>query len=72
MSKLIIPKASASYEQGNEEEMRQALRLADQQNAKKGETLYFDRNEVVVSAPDGSRWALKVDNAGVVSTEARS
>lgn len=72
MSKLILPKAAPAYDQSNEEEARQALRLADQQNAKKGETLYFDRNEVVISAPDGSRWALKVDNAGAVTTEARS
>lgn len=72
MSKLIIPKASPAYSQANEEEMRQALRMADQQNAKKGETLYFVRNEVVIASPNGSLWAIKVDDTGAVSSEARS
>jgi len=69
---MILPKAFPKYDAVNEQETREALQQADTKNVKKGDTIYLRRNELVVSAPDGSLWALKVDNAGVVTTEARS
>jgi len=69
---MILPKAVPKYDAVNEQETREALQQADAKNVKKGDTIYLRRNELVVSAPDGSLWALKVDNAGVVTTEARS
>lgn len=69
---MILPKSPATYDQSNEESARQMLNTEDRKNVKKGDTVYFKRNEVVISAPDGSMWALKVDNAGAVSTEPRS
>lgn len=69
---MILPGAPLQYSQPNESEARNLLMQEDKRNAKKGETLFFNRNEVILSAPDGSRWAIKVDNAGTLSTEARS
>lgn len=69
---MILPKASPKYDASNEQNARDMLNTEDRKNVKKGDTINFTRNELVISAPDGSRWAVKVDNAGVVSTEARS
>lgn len=69
---MILPKAQFKYDPNNEEQTRQILNTEDRKNIKKGDTVYFDRNEVILSSPDGSRWAIKVDNAGALSTEARS
>lgn len=69
---MILPKAQSGYSQSNEDEAREALRQADNRNVKKGDTVYFARNEVIISSPNGSRWALKVSDLGVVTSEARS
>lgn len=68
---MILPKAQTQYDQANEESTRQMLNTEDRKNVKKGDTIYFAKNEVIISSPDGTRWALKVDNAGVVTSEIR-
>lgn len=70
--KMILPKAPAAYDASNEEDTRESLRRADRENLKRGDTIYLVRNEIVISSPNGSLWAIKIDDAGVVSTEARS
>lgn len=70
--KMILPKAPAAYDASNEEDTRESLRRADRENLKRGDTIYLVRNEIVIASPNGSLWAIKVDDAGVVSTEARS
>jgi hypothetical protein len=69
---MILKGAPGSYDAANEQSVRDALVQEDRRNAKKGETLRFGRNEALIQSPDGSWWALKVDDAGVVSTEARA
>lgn len=69
---MTIPRADPTYSQGNENQARQEIDRELKKRARKGDTLYFDRNEVVISAPDGSRWAVKVDNTGALTTEARA
>lgn len=70
--KMILPKAPAAYDASNEEDARESLRRADRENVKRGDTIYLVRNEIVIASPNGSLWAIKVDDAGVVSSEARS
>lgn len=69
---MTIPRADATYSQGNENQARQEIDRELKKRARVGDTLYFNRNEVVISAPDGSRWAVKVDNTGALTTEARA
>lgn len=61
MSNRVRP--DAQYSQRNEQEYRQRMdrRLAECQ--KKNERF-------ILTAPDGSKWALEVDNAGALSTTA--
>ncbi len=68
---MNLPKALAVYDQVNEQETRQLLVQENKRAVKKGDTIYFDRNEVILSAPNGSRWALVVSNLGALSTVAR-
>lgn len=68
---ISLPKAAPAYDQRNEEEARQALRLADTQNLKTGQNIYIIRNELIVVSPGGVAWAIKVDDAGAVTTEQR-
>lgn len=70
--KMILPKAPPSYDANNEEDMRESLRRADRENIKRGDTIYLVRNEIVIASPNGGLWAIKVDDAGAISTEARS
>lgn len=70
--KMILPKAPGAYDASNEEDMRESLRRADRENVKRGDTIYLARNEIVISSPNGELWALKVDDVGAVTTEARS
>lgn len=69
---MILPKASPKYDISNEQNARDMLNTEDRKNVKKGDTINFTRNEAIISAPDGTRWAIKVDNAGTLSTEARA
>ena len=69
---MTIPRADPTYSQGNENQARQEIDRELKKRARKGDTLYFDRKEVVISSPDGSRWAVKVDNTGALTTEARA
>lgn len=70
--KMILPKAPAAYDASNEEDTRESLRRADRENVKRGDTIYLVRNEIIIASPNGLLWAIKVDDAGVVSSEARS
>jgi len=69
---MNLPKASPQYDANNEQNTRDLLNNQDRKTVKQGDTIYFARNEVIISSPDGNRWAVKVDNAGALSTEARS
>jgi len=69
---MILPKAPPRYDLSNEQNTRDILNTEDRKNVKKGDTINFTRNEVIISSPDGNLWAVKVDNAGALTTEARS
>lgn len=48
----------------------QALEEADRENLKRGVDLELVDEALILRSPDGSRWALTVDNSGVLGTTA--
>lgn len=68
---MILPKAQPQYDASNEESTRQLLNTEDRKNVKKGDTIYFAKNEAIISSPDGTRWAIKVSDLGIVTAEVR-
>lgn len=69
---MNLPKALPAYSQGNESETRQTIMQWFNRLVRKGDTVRFGRNECLIQSPDGSWWAVKVDDTGALSTEARS
>lgn len=69
---MTLPSASPQYDAGNENQTRQEIDRELKKRARVGDTLYFNRNEVIISSPDGSKWAVKVADDGTLSTEARA
>jgi hypothetical protein len=46
------------------------LRESDRQNLKRGQDIHLGSAVVVLTAPDGGKWKLEVDNSGTVSSSA--
>lgn len=61
--------APGAYDPRDQAKLRQALQQADAQNFKSGRDLRLENGErLILKASDGSRWALVVSTAGVLST----
>lgn len=69
---MSLPNSTPQYNPSNENQTRQEIDRELSKRVRKGDTVYFNRNECVISSPDGSRWAVKVADDGTLSTEARS
>lgn len=69
---MSLPGASPRYDPGNENQTRQEIDREMAKRVRKGDTVYFLRNECIISSPNGSKWALKVADDGTLSTEARA
>lgn len=51
-------------------EMARQIEQADAMNYKRDRDLEIGDNRVILTSPNGSRYALTVDNAGVIGTAA--
>lgn len=54
-----------------DEDMRQnfrAIEMADRMNYKRDQDLEINNNRIILTSPNGTRYAVTVDNAGVLST----
>lgn len=51
-------------------EMARQIEQADAMNYKRDRDLEIGDNRVILTSPNGSRYALTVDNAGVIGTTA--
>jgi len=65
-----LPSAPADYSQSDQSRLRQEIKAADLQNIKRGTDYYVLNGRVILKAPNGSFWALQVDNAGALTTTA--
>lgn len=71
MAGLILSSAPLEYSARDQANMRKALQEADQQNIKTRRDIYLVQGErLILKSPNGTKYALTVDNSGVLSTTA--
>lgn len=71
MAGLILPSAPLEYNTRDQANVRKALQEADQQNIKTRRDIYLVQGErLILKSPNGTKYALEVDNSGVLSTTA--
>jgi hypothetical protein len=66
--KFAMP--GAHYDPRVETERNRQIELADQQNHKKGQDVEIGNARLILTASDGTRWALSVSASGVLSAVA--
>ena len=66
--KLQMP--SAKYDPRAEIERNRSIEMADLENHKRDRDLDIANQRLVLTSPDGTRWSVTVDNAGVLSATA--
>lgn len=66
---LTLPRAPGAYDANNEQTMRGLLEAADRDCLKRGRDLDLGAAAVglILVSPNGARWRLTVDNAGVLA-----
>lgn len=67
---MILPKAPAAYERADQDRLREALRRADGEYLKRGRDVEVGSGRLILTAPDGSRWAIRVSNTGLLTAAA--
>ena len=68
---MSFPQAGPNYSAGGENQFREIVARRDAENFKKGRDMELARGEqLILRSPDGSRWAISVSDAGVVSAVA--
>lgn len=67
---MNLPNPPAAYDRNDEAATRRELEKADGKNQKRGTDIEMGSARLILTAPDGSRWAFTVDNTGMPGTEA--
>jgi hypothetical protein len=67
---MKLPLAPPAYRQHVEVERNRALELADGRNHKRGQDMEIAPGRLILTAPNGTRYALTVDNLGALGTTA--
>jgi hypothetical protein len=67
---MILPRPAPAYDARNEAELRAALEREDGNNQKLTRDIVIAGRRLVLVSPDGTRFALKVSDAGVLGTVA--
>jgi len=67
---MILPQPSPQYDAQNEAQTRAALSREDARNLKKGANVEIGKAQLILTAPNGTRYAVTVSNAGILSATA--
>lgn len=65
---MNLPFVPATYSARAEQERNRVIRQADQQNHKRNRDVEIGNGRLILTAPDGGRWSVTVDNAGNLTT----
>ena len=66
---MQLPPPLPLYSMENEGQTRATLQREDLRNRKKGEDIDMATGRLILTSPDGTRFALTIDNAGILSTD---
>lgn len=66
---MKLPFAPPAYDPEDQQRTRSLSEQADNQNLKRGRDIELSSERLILSSPNGSRWALTVSDAGVPSFE---
>ena len=66
--KLAAP--TPGYSRADQQEMRRQLEASDRENHKRNRDVEIGQARLILTSPNGTRYAVTVDNAGVLSTVA--
>lgn len=67
---MKLPDPPNRYIQSTESVRNRLLAQADNENHKRGRDIEVGQGRVILTSPNGTRYALVVSNAGVLSTVA--
>lgn len=67
---MNLQRAPQTYAKDDQDRLRSDLEREDRDNLKRGRDIELGDGRVIITSPNGSRFALTVDNAGALGTEA--
>ena len=66
---MRLNRATPAYDREDQDRLRADLEREDERNRKVGQDIALSSDRIILTALDGSRWAITVSNAGVLDTE---
>ena len=66
---MRLNRATEVYDREDQDRLRSDLEREDERNRKAGQDISLSDERLILTAPDGSRWAITVSNAGALGTE---
>lgn len=67
---MKLPAPSNAYSRADQQEVRRQVELEDQQNHKRNRDVELGVGRLILTSPNGTRYAITVSNAGVISAVA--
>lgn len=65
---MRLPDPPQRYSQDHQSDIQVRLEAEDQKAHKRGRDIEVSPARLILASPDGTRWSVTVDNAGVLST----
>lgn len=67
---MKLPLPQGQYSRAIEVERNRQIEMADMQNHKRNQDVEIGLARLILTSPNGSRYSITVDNAGVISATA--
>jgi len=64
---MKLPPPPQVWTSGHAREVYRQVEQSDQENHKRGRDIEVGDARIILTAPDGGRWSIEVDNAGNLS-----
>lgn len=67
---MNLGRAPQAYDRGDQDRLRNDIEIEDRRNRKVGQDINLASDRLILTSSGGVRWALVVNDAGTLSTEA--
>lgn len=67
---MKLPTPGNGYSRDDQQEIRRQIELADKQNLKRDRDIELREARIILTSPNGTRYAITVSNAGALSAVA--